>query len=482
MLNDTLPSTSLKSYFYPVLTVVAAAAIFFIDTFTPLNIAIAVIYVAVVMISANFLSWNGVLAVAGLCVLLTIGSFAIVHGTDYESGALIRCIVSLSAILVTTFLALKNHRATHSLKEQAALLDLTHDAIFVRDSNDVITYWNEGAEELYGWKRGEAVGATATSLLQTKLPISASAIAAELNKSDRWQGELVHTKRDGSSVAVASRWSLQRDDRGRAIATMETNSDITEKKHAEDELHKAQSELAHVTRITTLGELTASIAHEVNQPLAAVVTNGEAALRWLHRDVPDLKEVQSSLERMISNGRRASDVVARLRALARKTDLAMSPLDINEIIDDVLMLVERELDGHRITPKVNLARTSLPVLGDRVQLQQAIINLVMNAIQAMSEVHDRPRRLSIGSKIAADTADKKSVVVEVIDSGPGIDPAIANQIFTAFHTTKPDGMGMGLSICRTIIENHGGRITASSNPGFGAKFVASFPMNEDGQT
>ncbi len=389
MLKPFLSPTSSSSQLYPALTLLVAAAIFLVDTFTPLNIAIAVLYVAVVMISANFLSREGLLPVAGFCVFLTIASFAIVHGTDFESGALVRCLVSLSAIFITTLLALKNHQANHDLRDQAALLDLTHDAIYVRDPNDVITYWNAAAEELYGWKRDEAIGLGVVQLLRTKFPVPLNTIMRELDTAGRWQGEIRHTKRDGTQVYVASRWSQQRDDKGRPVATLVTNNDITEQKQAEDALHKAQSELAHVTRLTTLGELTASIAHEVNQPLAAVVTNGEAALRWLQRDVPDIKEVQISLERMISNGRRASDVIARLRALTRKSDLIRVDLDINELVDDVLLLVERELISRNIALNLDLAPEALIVPGDRVQLQQAIINLVMNAVQAMSSVRDR---------------------------------------------------------------------------------------------
>lgn len=479
MLNQLMPTARSGSQLYPALTLLAATAIFAVDTFTPLHIAIAVLYVAVIMISANFLSREGLMAVAALCAFLTISSFIIEHGTDYESSAMIRCLVSLSAISVTSFLALKNHQATHDLKDQAALLDLTHDAIYVRDLNDVITYWNAGAEELYGWKRDEAIGLGAVQLLRTKFPLPVGAIMKELNAAGRWQGEIRHTKRDGTQVYVASRWSQQRDDKGRPVATLVTNNDITEQKRAEDALHKAQSELAHVTRLTTLGELTASIAHEVNQPLAAVVTNGEAALRWLQRDVPDIKEVQTSLERMISNGRRASDVIARLRALTRKSDLIRVEIDVNELVDEVLLLVERELIARNIVLNLDLAPAALLVPGDRVQLQQAIINLVMNAVQAMSSVRDRQHSIRISTRSYLGDADGRRIVIEISDTGPGVDPSTAGKLFTAFYTTKTDGMGMGLSICRSIVESHGGKITMSSELGQGATFIVYLPMKEE---
>lgn len=475
--QPSLPKSSLQ--FYPAIALLGAATIFLIDTFAPFNIAIAVLYVAVIMISANFLSREGLLAIAAICIFLTISSFFIVHSDDLESGALVRCLVSLSAILVTTFLALKNNQATLNLRDQAALLDLTHDAIYVRDDKDVIAYWNTGAEELYGWTRSEAIGRPALELLKSRFPIPLKEITKELAAADRWQGEITHVKRDGTEVVVASRWSQQRDDKGRPVATMVTNNDITDQKHAEDALHKAQAELAHVTRLTTLGELTASIAHEVNQPLAAVVTNGEAALRWLQRDIPDLKEVQNSLERMITNGRRASDVIARLRALTRKTDLIRVPLDVNELLDDVLLLVDRELATKSVALNLDLAKARLPVLGDRVQLQQAIINLAVNAVQAMMAVVDRPRELHISTRVQPSDPPERTIVIEVTDNGPGIDPAVINKLFTAFYTTKSEGMGMGLSICRSIVESHGGKITASSELGQGATFSVHLPMKEE---
>ena len=286
------------------------------------------------------------------------------------------------------------------------------------------------------------------------------------------------------SVGSEYRWLLARaaplrDENGRILRWYGVNTDIEDRRRAEDALHKAQAELAHVTRVTTLGELTASIAHEVNQPLAAVVTNGEACLRWLQRDVPDLDEVRSSVERMISDGRRASQVVARLRALVRKGDARQARLNMNEIVDDVLLLVERELVEQRVALRLDLEPSPLPVLGDRVQLQQVIINLVMNAIQAMSGVTDRPRVLSIRSRSRAPDTDDRSTIVEVRDTGVGIDPSSMAQLFTAFHTTKADGMGMGLSICRSIVEAHGGRISVAPDLERGACFVVSLPIIEE---
>ena len=221
-------------------------------------------------------------------------------------------------------------RGEDILRERANLLDLTHDTVFVRDANNVITFWNRGAERLYGWTREEAVGQVSHHLMQTIFPAPLEKITAELNSTGRWEGELIHARRDGTQVVVASRWALQLDERGKPIAVLETNNDITERKRAEEALHRAQTELAHVTRVATLGEMTASIAHEVNQPLGAVVNNASACLRWLAGQAPNLEEARQSATLIIADGHRASEIIGRIRALVKKSPPRKDWLDINE--------------------------------------------------------------------------------------------------------------------------------------------------------
>jgi PAS domain S-box-containing protein len=694
-----------------------AIAIFIIDTFTPLGLAVAVLYAVIVLMAGRFVQRRGLLVISFSCIAITALSFLFQHGFTY-GPSLVRCLVSILAIAITTFLALKSQGAARTLREQASLLDLTHDSIFVRDMNDVITYWNRGAELLYGWPSKEAIGKVSHELLRTVFPAPLEEIKAALLATDRWEGELSHTKQDGTIVTVASRWSLQRDERGRPVATLETNNDITERKRAEakvkqnekelrftidtipafvfsnltdgftdflnkrwldytglsltaaqgsgwqaayhpedlarvvktrseniaagtpyehearisgadgayrwflnrsaplldergsivkwygtntdiedrkqaedalrrseaylseaqklsqtgsfgwdvpsgkirwsdeayrifeyyrtiepsialvlerthpddraslqrllervssdrqnwsvehrlmmpdgsvkhvhvvahatsdtpdrleyvgalmdvtaakraqEKLHQAQAELAHVTRVTTLGELTASIAHEVNQPLAAVITNGEACLRWLGNERPDLAEARGAVARIIRDGNRASEVIRRLRALTKKTDPHKTPLDINDVVYDVVALVQREVLSHRVRLRFDLDADLPPVFGDRVQLQQVIINLMMNGIEAMAGVTERPRELLIRSR----RHEGGHVLVAVQDSGIGIDSEHLDRLFTAFFTTKTDGMGMGLSICRSIVEAHGGEVWASLNDGPGATF------------
>jgi PAS domain S-box-containing protein len=638
--------------------------------------------------------------------------------------------------------------AEAALLERAGLLDLTHDTVFVRDMADVVTYWNRAAEEFYGWTAKEAVGKVSDHLTQTIFPAPIEHIRATLLQAGRWEGELVHTKADGSQAVVASRWSLQRDQHGQPLAILETNNDITNRKLAEaklreseqryrfvfdatgvsifeqdfsevklaiddlrsrgigdvrsylathpdfvqraitlvktvdvndlavrlfgargkeellgpvermfvpetrdafvgaliaiaegrtsyevetvaqrlngerltvlltmtfpppparldrvlaalvdvtkrkraeylaghvfdtapdaiyivgrdytyrrvnpvfarrwrlpaeeivgmrmadlaghepfeetykpnldrcfageevsfggwfptpsgrrylaatysplrpdservlaalavtrdltdrvresEALQEARAELAHVTRVMTLGELTASIAHEVNQPLAAIVADANASLNWLAASPPDLGSVREALGAIVKDGHRASEVIQRIRQLATKTSPQKARLDMNDVIRDVVPLIGTEMRSHEVSVRTDLALALPPVLADRVQLQQVLINLVMNGIEAMASIDGRSRELVIRSQ----PGDDDHVVVAVQDAGVGIDAQKADQLFSAFYTTKPDGMGMGLSISRSIIEAHGGRLWATANPDHGATFHFALP-------
>jgi C4-dicarboxylate-specific signal transduction histidine kinase len=237
-------------------------------------------------------------------------------------------------------------------------------------------------------------------------------------------------------------------------------------------VHEARAQLAHIARVTTLGELTASIAHEVNQPLAAVVTSGNACLRWLAVDPPNLERVKHAVERVLRDAGRASDVIGRVRGLAKRAPPQKEWFNINEAILEILTLTESELEKNRISLQTQLADEVSLVLGDRIQLQQVILNLIINAIDALSAVSDGSRELVIRSA----REGPKDVVVTVCDSGNGLDPGKLDHLFDAFYTTKRNGMGLGLTISRSIIEAHGGRLGAAPNTPRGAIFQFTVPI------
>jgi PAS domain S-box-containing protein len=499
---------------------------------------------------------------------------------------------------------MRRTRATAELqREQARLLDLTHDTVIVCDMNNVIVYWNFGAEVLYGWKRDEAIGKVVNHFLHTRYPASLDDITDTLLRTGRWEGELVRTRRDGTDVVIATRCSLQRNGSGRPLATIETGNDVTARKraeealrrcqatylaeaqklsstgsfgwevrsgevfwseqtfrifdydpdvvptlalilkrlhpadrtrveqyieqvtasqddfdlehrllmtdgsvkylrvvarpictgprrlqyagaimdvtaakHAEKRLHDAHGELARVSRVTTLGELSASIAHEVSQPLAAIVGHGEACLRWLEHHPVRHEEVRASVTRIVNDGQRATEVIRRIRMLATKGVAQKASLDLNDVINDVIPLMQNEILNHQVSLRVKLTPSLHPVLGDRVQLQQVLINFIINGLQSMDVVHDRPRELAILSG----HDDERNVLFEVQDCGAGLSPDHANGLFNAFFTTKPHGMGLGLTICRSIIEAHGGKICAFNNTTYGATFRCLLPATDHG--
>ncbi|WP_084292901.1 PAS domain-containing protein [Bradyrhizobium sp. WSM3983] len=251
--------------------------------------------------------------------------------------------------------------------------------------------------------------------------------------------------------------------------------DETATKEAEAKLQMAQAELARVSRVTTLGEMTASISHEVNQPLAAVVNAAGACLRWLDGSPPNLDEARKAVAWITKEGNRAAEVIRRIRALAKNAETQKELLDLNGIVDEVMALVQRELATREVRWRLDLAPALPNVLADRVQLQQVIINLVMNGVEAMQPIADRPHELVVRS--GRDGAQR--VVVDVVDSGTGISADNAERLFNAFFTTKTGGMGIGLSICRSIIEAHGGRLSAANNAGPGASFRFTLPSYQE---
>ncbi len=251
--------------------------------------------------------------------------------------------------------------------------------------------------------------------------------------------------------------------------------DITEARRSQETLDAAQTALAHASRVATLGEISATIAHEVNQPLAAIVANGQACLRFLRREKPDLNDVRGAVEWIVKDGNRAGEVIRRVRGLMKKANTEKAPLDVNDLVNEVAALLRRELAAQQVSPQLELSPSVPSIIADRIQLQQVIINLVMNGAEAMRTITDRPLRLVI--RTYQDEAHR--VVVAVEDSGPGVAGEDVDRVFDPFFSTKPGGLGMGLSICRSIVEAHGGRLWSSANAGSGATFQFALPSRRE---
>ena len=604
-----------------------AFAVFLVDVLTPLEGAVAVLYVVAILLAAKTTHREDILVAATSCAILTIAAYVLSHGLSSISSPALRAAVSLAAIAITTMLALQNQAATMRLAAQARLLDLSHDMIFVRDRRGIISFWNRCAEETYGWSADEAIGRVADELLQTAYSDPRDVIEKILIDTGRWEGRVKQRTRDAVLLDIEARWALQYDHLGKPLDVLETLTDvtdreqahaalvqserryrrmfdasrigiveedwtsvraalrdvnveadidgylrsnpdfvrkarslarikdvnpalqkmlgatnrsallasvndlmsegertflgalvafahgepfyegetelvaldgrripvlftitfptepegdgsvlafvidITERKRSQNALLAAQAELAHASRVATIGELTASIAHEVNQPLAAIVTSGEAGLRWLRRDVPQLDEVASVIGRIVSEGRRASEIVTRIRAFLKKKPAEQDMLGIAEIVSEAATLVERELSKEDVSLNIEV-RPDLPqIRGDRIQLQQVLVNLLINAAQAMAQ-RSGPRIVTL----RAELAESGDLLVSVEDTGPGIEAADVPRLFEPFFTTKQDGMGMGLAICQTTVEGHGGRLTVESVPGAGATFRLTMPV------
>jgi PAS domain S-box-containing protein len=458
-----------------VLAIVAAAvtiAIFVFDTVTPVEITGGVLYVAVVLMAVRFCRPRGVVIVAAGCMALTVLSLFLSSGDPWGSTALINCFLGVSAIGVTTFLALKNQSAQMGL--QRAEIETIPGLVWSALPTGSRDFHSQSWQNFTGLSAEDAAGDGWAAFYH---PEDRAAVV------DKWRlavatGEPFEVEGRGRSAngeyrSMLLRATPLRDKGGAIVKWYGLTTDLEDLKRAMEELLQARTEVARVARVTTLGELTAAIAHEVQQPLTGLVSSGNACLRWLSKETPNLEAARRAVERIINDGIRAGEVVSRIRALVKKSPTRRDWLNINDTIREVIELIRSEVQRNRISLQTELSNDVPLVLGDRIQLQQVILNLIMNAIEAMSGVSQAHQELSVASM----KDGSNGVLVAVRDSGPGLDSTALDRLFDAFYTSKSDGMGMGLAISRTIVEAHGGQLWATPNVPRGAIFQFRLPTD-----
>lgn len=336
-----------------------------------------------------------------------------------------------------------------------------------------LTFVNDAYCRYFGKNREELIGTKFLSLIPEEFREAAKQHVQSLIDSPR-------IERDEHPVITPDgrpgwqQWvdSVVIDEEGHVKELQAVGWDITERKQAEEALHQVREQLARVARASSMGELTASIAHEVNQPLTAIINNGNACLRWLAADSPNLNEIRDAVSDIIKDGNRASDVITRIRLLLKKKSVEPLAIDPNSVINEVTTLMQNECKRHKVRLRIELESDLPEILGDKVELQQVILNLILNGIEAMNS-HGGDRILEISSH----KHSSGGVLITVSDNGEGFDQEVAKLLFEPFFTTKAHGLGIGLSISRSIIEAHGGRLWAAANPHKGATFSFTLPAN-----
>lgn len=487
--------------FYAGAAVALALGIFALDTLSPLQGAVAVLYTTAVVLAGRTHSRRLILAAAALCGTLALVGYCVSHWQAPLGSPAMRLAVSLVALGVTTALFLRQlaesderqrsdarYRTIFSAagfpiweSDWSGAYVLLHQAPELNEETIARAFRsarvrnaNLAAARLFGLSdRLELIGKTIDGFATPAAFESLARVYSGLLEGElAVEVETVFINRAGDAIDVLLQVSLPPDHDGwKRVLVMAI--DVTERNRAQARLVQSQAALTHMSRVTTLGQLAASIAHEVNQPLSAIITYSRSGRRWLAREAPDAAEVADCLDHITANGTRAADVIAGIRELARKADARHESVSVETLIEETEALLRRDLMTHGITLRVTVAPGLPRLRGDRVQLQQVLMNLVLNAQQAMAEVAPDARQLCLIAQ-----CDGATVTVEVSDCGHGI-IGDAEALFRPFHTTKPDGMGMGLAICRSILEQHGGTLSARNNPDRGASFVLRLPATHE---
>jgi len=375
----------------PIATAAAAIAIFIADTVTDVDIAYAVLYVVVVLMAARFLSARGVMLVTAGCVGLTVVSYLLTATTGRPFEGIVNALISLGAILLTAVLAMQAQKATEALQKQASLLNQTHDSIFVRDMNDIITYWNRGAQERYGWRAEEAIGKSSHELLRTIFPIPLGELRGQVLRTGRWEGELKHYKADGTEVIAASRWALQRDAREQPAAILETNNDITERKRREEEIDRLNQELAkraegldqelakRAAELETTNKELESFAYSVSHDLRAPLRHTTGFAELLQKQASSSLDDKSRryMQLILESSKRMGNLIDDLLGFSRigRAETNKSEVDMESLVGEVVAELGQETKDRNIDWNIG----PLPVCyGDRSMLKVVLMNLLSN--------------------------------------------------------------------------------------------------------
>lgn len=497
-MRDDAEGVQLSRRLHGAAALLFALAIFSLDVLTPLQGAVAVLYTIVVLIMARAHHRASMLFAGAVSALLAFGGYYISHWGDPPGSATMRLGVSLVAIGITTLLCVRHQAAIEERRRSdaryrtifnAAGLPIwegdwseAHAAVRRGEPLDPSTIdriaraatildANDAAARLFGLPDRKAlIGRTIIDNHTPAAQATLGAIVAALARGETLiEQETQFVSASGDIVDVVLHITLPPGDYGwKRVLVMAL--DVTERNRAQARLAQSQAELTHVSRVTTLGQLAASIAHEVNQPLSAVVTYAKSGKRWLAREAPEAPEVSECLDQIAANGTRAADVIARIRDIARKADPERGVIELAPLIDETVALLRRDLQTHGVAIRVTVPEGVAPIAGDRVQIQQVLMNLMLNAEQAMADTPLDQRELCVDV-----IPDEDAIIVAVSDCGTGIkvDP---ESLFAPFFTTKSTGLGMGLSICRSIIEQHGGSLSAADNEQRGATFRFRLPI------
>lgn len=455
--------------------IAVGSMIFITNSLLNVDVAPTLLYITLVFMSANIFSVPVFLAVAFSCVAFLTASFILDEGYRDQKliAGFVRCVIALSAIAL---LALRSKRANDSLRRKEAFFvgaqKLSRTGSIGLIVDDYSVSWSQESARILEYPLDVT---PSLDLVRARTPADDWPIVESVFEKAALREKLIEVEHrlvmpDGRIKHVRLIANPLFNPHGR-IEYVGALMDVTAARQAEEALFHSQAKLAHVTRVTSMGELAASIAHEINQPLAAVITSGESCKRWINRAEPNLEEARRSLDRIIQNSCRASEVIACIRALSRQSDVQRRTEVFDDIVSDSLTLMQHDTSNHQVRPYLQLRAPGAQVKVDRIQLQQVIINLIVNACQAMTNVHDRPRTLRILTLVQDNEA-----VLEVADAGTGIAEDILASLFDPFFTTKQNGLGMGLAICRSIIEFHGGRIWVSSTVGVGTQFLFAIPL------